>query len=60
MVRLEYYRKMKGMTQVELAKRVGIAQGNISKMENGKQKPTASTAVKLADVLDVSLDDLLR
>lgn len=60
MVKLEYYRKMKGMTQAELAKRVGIAQGNISKMENGKQKPNAYTAVKLADVLDVSLDELLR
>ena len=36
-------RKLKGITQKELSERTGIAQGDISKLENGNSNPSLKT-----------------
>lgn len=41
-------RKESGMTQKELADRTGIAQGDISKLENGNANPSIRTLQRLA------------
>ena len=41
-------RKRKGLTQKELAARTGIAQGDISKLENGNANPSIKTLQRLA------------
>lgn len=46
-------RYREGLSQKELAKRSGIAQENISKMENGKRFIGEKTAKKLAKVLGI-------
>ena len=41
-------RKKSGLTQKELAKRTGIAQADISKLENGNANPSLRTLKRLA------------
>jgi DNA-binding XRE family transcriptional regulator len=52
-------RKRKGLTQMELAELVGVNRFHISKIERGKRMPSVKLLIKIADVLNVSLDDLL-
>ena len=44
-----------GITQNELAKRTGIAQSDISKLENGNANPSIRTLQRLAAGLGMSL-----
>ena len=48
-------RKSVGMTQVQLAKKTGIAQADISKIERGLANPSLSTLKRLADGMGVRL-----
>lgn len=48
-------RKLKGITQKELSERTGIAQGDISKLENGNGNPSIKTLQRLATAMDMSL-----
>ena len=41
-----------GLTQKELAKRTGIAQGDISKLERGMANPSVKTLQRLAEGMD--------
>jgi len=51
-------RKLCGLTQQELADKIGIKQQQLSQWENNKFEPTVSSIVALAKALDVSFDDL--
>lgn len=51
--RLNAIRKWRGLGQVELAEAVGIAQGHLSDLENGRRNITADLVQRLADKLDV-------
>lgn len=53
--RLREYRKLRAMSQAELAERLGVALNMISKLEHGVRKVTFEEAIQLAEVLDVSL-----
>ena len=48
-------RNAEGMTQKELSERSGIAQGDISKMENGNANPSIKTLQRLAKAMGKSL-----
>jgi transcriptional regulator with XRE-family HTH domain len=48
---LKYYRKDQGMTQEELAERVGTKKSNISRLESGRYNPSLDFLVKVADGL---------
>lgn len=48
-------RNSKGITQKELSLRSGIAQGDISKMENGNANPSVKTLQRLAAAMNMSL-----
>ncbi len=52
-------RKQLRYSQVQLANRVGVDPGAISDIEIGKTDPTISMLETIADVLNVSLDDLV-
>lgn len=54
--RLREVRKSKKLTQKELAEQIGIKRNTYSDWENGKTEPSFENLVKLADLLDVSLD----
>lgn len=48
-------RKACGITQKELAERTGIAQGDISKLENGSANPSIRTLQRLAAGMGMKL-----
>lgn len=56
---LEWIRKKKNLTQEELAKELGIGQQGIAHYESGKREPTLNGLIRIAKVLEVSIDDLL-
>ena len=51
-------RKIKGLSQRALAEKLGIAFQNLSVWENGKGAPSAKYLTKLAEILEISLDQL--
>lgn len=51
-------RQIRGLSQRELAEKIGIAFQNLSVWENGKGAPSAKYLVKLSEILSVSLDQL--
>src|SRR5216683_3338551 len=56
---LAFFRKKRGMSQDDLAKRTGITQGYLSEIEIGRKSGDVRTLRKLADALKVSLDSLV-
>ena len=48
-------RKKSGMTQKDLAERTGIAQSDISKLENGSANPSLKTLQRLAEGMGMTL-----
>ena len=48
-------RKASGLTQKELSERTGIAQGDISRIENGNANPSMRTLQRLAAGMDMIL-----
>ena len=59
MERLKRLREGKNMTQVRLAIELGVSQETISGYEIGKAVPPADMLIKLANVLDTSVDYIL-
>lgn len=57
--RIAKYRKEKGMTQEELASRLGVSSQAVSKWENDLSCPDISLLPQLCQVLEVSTDELL-
>ena len=48
-------RQTKHVTQQQLAERTGIAQADISRLENGNSNPTLRTLQRLADGLEMTV-----
>lgn len=53
-------RKLKGITQQEVAERTGIKRTNIARIESGRYVPTIEVLVKLANALDMELEIRLK
>ncbi len=53
-------RRMKNMTQLDLAEKLNYSDKSISKWEQGNGMPDVRILVRLADLFNVSLDDLVR
>lgn len=53
-------REEKGMTQVELCRKLEVDRAYMSNIENGKKNPTLATIEKIAKALGVSLDELIK
>lgn len=52
-------RKMKGLSQDELADRINVSRQTLSKYETGESLPDIEKCRMLADVFGVSIDDLI-
>jgi len=48
-------RKSKGLTQVQLSQKTGIAQCDISRMETGQANPSIKTLKRLAAGMDMNI-----
>ena len=57
--KIKHLRTEKGITQKELANRLGTSQQNLAQYENGKRNPKLETVRKMADALGVYISDLI-
>lgn len=57
--RISKYRKAKGMTQEELAGKLGVSSQAVSKWENDQSCPDIGLLPQLCKVLDITTDELL-
>lgn len=58
--RMRLLRTTKGLTQDEIAKRVGIKQPCVAQYERGSKQPTIPTAKAIAEALGVSIEELIK
>lgn len=54
------FRKREGMTQAALAERINFSDKAVSKWERGESVPDVLTLMELAQVFDITVDDLLK
>jgi putative molybdopterin biosynthesis protein len=57
---LAQYRQKRGFTAIKLAKAIGVSRQTIYAMETGTYVPNTLLALKLAQVLEVKVEDLFR
>ena len=57
--KLKRARKAAGLSQADLAEKVGCRQKDISRWESGLHEPGALTLKKMAQVLGCSMEDLV-
>ncbi|MCI1222479.1 helix-turn-helix transcriptional regulator [Bifidobacterium subtile] len=57
-VHLKEHRTRCGLTQAELARQVGVSRKTVNTVENGVFTPSTPLALRLAQVLGVSVEDL--
>lgn len=56
---LRHIRRMKDISQAELAKKVGVSEGWIGRIERGEHLPNILLLVKIARALQVRVKDLI-
>jgi len=59
-MKLKELRKKQNLTQLELANKIGVVESTISLYESGKREPDISTLIKLADCLNISIDEIVE
>jgi transcriptional regulator with XRE-family HTH domain len=57
--RLRRVREQRGMTLTDAARRTGISKSTLSRLENGKRRPSLELLLPLAQAYRVPLDDLV-
>ncbi len=58
--KIKLYRENKNMTQVEIADILGVKSAAISKYESGTLEPNIESLKKLAELFEVSIDELVK
>ena len=56
---LKWYRQKMGLTQKQLAQRLGYTEKTVSKWENGNGLPTMEMLINLAELFGITLDELV-
>jgi transcriptional regulator with XRE-family HTH domain len=59
MKKLKKIRLERGISQKELAEKTGLTRQTIHNIENGKQYPKLSNIIKIAEVLKISIYEVL-
>lgn len=57
---MQRIRLEKGMSQGDISRKIGMDRGSVSNIENGKRNPTLSTVEKIAKVLGVNTEELVK
>ena len=58
--KIKYYRNEKSLTQDNLAERIFVSRQTISNWENDKSYPDINSIILLSEVLEVSVDNLIK
>lgn len=56
--KMKQARQEQGLSQTELAKRIGVSRQTINMIENGDYNPTVALCIKICRTLDKTLNDL--
>ena len=56
---IKFYRLQESMTQEKLAERLGLDRTTIVKYESGEHEPSIQTLIELANIFDITLDELV-
>ena len=56
---VKVFRNYRGLTQKQVAQKVGIHPVYISQIETGKRTGSAKTLARIAEVLNIDIDDLI-
>ena len=57
--RIRKFRKEQELTQAQVAQKLGVTQQLIATYETGKRRLPVLALIKIADILNISVDDLL-
>lgn len=57
---LKEIRQEKGLSQTDLAKKMGISSQAVQQFENGVRTPSLERAVEIAQALEITLDELIE
>lgn len=60
MIKIKKFRLDQNMTQAQLAEKVGVVPSTITQYESGNREPKLSILKKIADALNVSIDELVE
>lgn len=58
--KLKTERNKKGWSQEELAEKLFVSRQSVSKWENGQNYPSIEIIIKLSDLFELTIDELLR
>lgn len=58
LIKLEKVIEEKGLKKAYVARKAGISPGLLSKYLSGERKPKLNTAKKLADLLELSIEEI--
>ena len=58
--KIKKYREKNNITQKEIARILEVESGTISKYESGKIEPSVKTVIKLCEIFNIKIDDLLK
>lgn len=56
---IKYLRKNAGMSQDELAEKIGVSRQSVAKWENGESLPDIMKCREIAELFDTSIDNLI-
>ena len=56
---IKHFREQKNITQDELAERLCVTRQAVSNWERGKTEPDIETLQKIADILEISIEELI-
>lgn len=58
--RIKEFRTRKKLSQLELAKKMNVKQNTISEWENDRRLPNIRKAIKLAEILNTTIENLYK
>lgn len=56
---IAHYRKKSGLSQIALAKKLGVSKSTIFRWETGESSPSVDTIIQLCRILSIATDSLL-
>lgn len=56
---IRYFRKEAGLTQSQLAQRIGVSLNSVQRYEKNERQPSADLLLRIAEALEVSYIDLI-
>lgn len=60
MNRIKEFRKIKNISQSDIAEKMKIKQNTFSQWENGKRTPSVLQGLKLAQILETTVENLYK